>query len=132
MENGIEEKNFIDKTNRFLQNGVKWKDNSPFEDVINKEINISNIFKSNKIFFDNKENNEKLVEEWNDESLLSEIITKEYEKEGKDPTKSLKLLEEQELKKLKEWKSLLETEKAIFSLGLRKILDEVSGIKKRK
>jgi len=39
--------------------------------------------------------------EWSDDSLLEEIVIKEYGKQGKDPTKSLKLLEEQDLKKLK-------------------------------
>jgi len=135
-----------DETNEFFQNGAKWKDNSPFKGVIiNKEINISNIFRSNKIFFDDKEN-EKLVEkwnldeevqnkeelkQWNDSSLLSEIITKEYEKE-----KLQMLLENHKglllnngLVYLKQWKSLSDIEKAIFPLGLRKILDELAGIK---
>ena len=65
---------------------------------------------------------------WNDESLLEDIIKVEYNKEGKDPSKSLNLLEEQDLKKLKEWKSLTEEEKKIFPLGLKKLLDEVASV----
>ena len=70
------------------------------------------------------------VKKWNDEDLLEEIIKKEYEKEGKDPSKSLKLLEDQEIMKLKEWKKLTEEEKDKdgYPRGLRKLLDEVASV----
>jgi len=99
------------ETNELIQN-----EDIKEEKVLKENSSVGNIYTNN--------------------SLLKEIIKEKLEK--KEITEDSFLLFNSKLKEngldyLRQWKSLSEIEKAIFPLGLRKILDEVSGkiIKKK-
>jgi hypothetical protein len=69
---------------------------------------------------------------WNENSLLSDLIKKEYNKAGRNPKNALELIEKQELYYLGDWKKIPEEEKKIFPIGLRMIIDEAAGKKNTK
>jgi hypothetical protein len=74
------------------------------------------------------------VNEWTDNSLLKDILTYYYKVEGFGDDalkKDSKILEENSMYKLKQWRTLIEEakDKDGYPRGLRNILDNVSGKK---
>jgi len=84
-------------------------------------------------FSDEKVQNKEELKQWNDNSLLKDILKYYYEKENKMKYfyEDSKILTNDRLDYLKEWKSLTEEQKDKdgYPRGLRTILDEAAGIK---
>ena len=68
------------------------------------------------------------AKKWTLESLVSDVATEEYNKQGKGKyiERALQILDENQIEKLKDWASLSDEEKKPFPVILRNILDDAS------
>jgi len=122
-----------DGTNKLIQQkNVELKDKSLPSGIIIKEYEKEGIKEE---ILKEKQNEEKLAEVWKEDSLLKDIIKEECKNNNlpkEAETEFIQITFKNGLYILKQWKSLTEEEKNNdgYPRGLRKILDEVSGIKK--
>jgi hypothetical protein len=68
------------------------------------------------------------AKKWTLESLVSDVVTEEYNKQGKGKyiERALQVLDENQIEKLKDWASLSEESKKKYPDILRDILDDAS------
>ncbi len=68
------------------------------------------------------------AKKWTLESLVSDVVTEEYNKQGKGKyiERALQVLDENQIEKLKDWASLSEESKKKYPDILRDILDNAS------
>jgi len=71
---------------------------------------------------------QQVTQKWTLDSLVSDVVTEEYKKKGKVKyiEKSLQILEDNQIEKLKDWSSLSDEDKKLLPATLRDILDNAS------